>query len=203
MSMVYKSGYLKVIFGPMKSGKSGRFIRIFKELEFSENKWKAFKPAVNTREKGIVSRAFDLFLEATVVNENSPELILEHLQEDQFKIIGIDEAQFFNNRLVEVVDRLLRDKYHVIVSGLMLNFRGEPFGPMPYIIGRSNEITRLTAICDTPGCDQRATRTQRLIRGKPAQYDSPLVVIEGQGEIETYEARCVNHHYVQRKTEND
>ncbi|MFX0211681.1 MAG: thymidine kinase [Candidatus Hodarchaeota archaeon] len=196
MSKVYKPSYLEVIIGPMKSGKTEEFIRIFKELEHSDYECVAFKPAVNIREEGIASRSFNINLEAIVIDENKPELIFEYLKVRTYKIIGIDEAQFFNENLVEVVDTLLRERYHVIVSGLLLSFRGEPFGPMPWIVGRANEITRLTAICDVPGCNRRATRTQRLINGEPALYSSPLVSIEGQEEIETYEARCVLHHTV-------
>ncbi|MFX0124695.1 MAG: thymidine kinase [Candidatus Hodarchaeota archaeon] len=196
MSKVYKPSYLEVIIGPMKSGKTEEFIRIFKELEHSDYECVAFKPAVNIREEGIASRTFNINLEAIVIDENKPELIFEYLKAKPYKIIGIDEAQFFDENLVEVVDTLLRNRYHVIVSGLLLSFRGEPFGPMPWIVGRANEIVRLTAICDVPGCNRRATRTQRLINGEPALYSSPLVSIEGQKKIETYEARCVLHHAV-------
>jgi len=199
MSKVYKSGCLEVIFGPMKSGKSETFIILFKELGHSNIEWITFKPAVNTREKGITSRTFDLKLEAIVIDEDHPEQIFEYLKVKDYKIIGIDEAQFFDIRLVDIVDTLLENNYHVIVSGLMLNFRGEPFGPMPWLVGRANNITRLTAICDMHGCNRRATRTQRLINGSPAPYDSPLVVIEDQGKNETYEARCAIHHIVPKK----
>ncbi|MFX1504657.1 MAG: thymidine kinase [Promethearchaeota archaeon] len=198
MSQVYKPGYLEVIFGPMKSGKSEVFIMLFKKLNYSNHNWMTFKPAVNIREVGIASRTFNLNLKAIVIDENHPELILEHLKKKKPKIVGIDEAQFFTNRLVEVVDTLLKDRYHVIVSGLLLNFRGEPFGPMPWLVGRADKVTRLTGICDVQGCNRGATRTQRLINGEPAPYDSPVVVIEGQGETETYETRCVIHHIVPR-----
>ncbi|MFX0205109.1 MAG: thymidine kinase [Candidatus Hodarchaeota archaeon] len=198
MSHVYKPGYLEVIFGPMKSGKTEVFILLFKKLEYSSYNWVTFKPAVNIREVGIASRTSNLNLKAIVIDENHPELILEHLKEKKLKIIGIDEAQFFANRLVEVVDTLLKDHYHVIVSGLLLNFRGEPFGPMPWLVGRADKVTRLTGICDVQGCNRGATRTQRLINGEPAPYDSPVVVIEGQGKTETYETRCVIHHVVPR-----
>lgn len=198
MSHVYKPGYLEVIFGPMKSGKSEVFIMLFKKLEYSNHKFVAFKPAVNVREVGISSRTFKLNLEAIVIDENHPELILEHLRELNPKIVGIDEAQFFDNHLVEVIDTLLKDSYHVIVSGLLLNFRGEPFGPMPWLVGRADKVTRLTGVCDVQGCNRGATRTQRLINGEPAPYDSPVVVIEGQGKTETYETRCVIHHIVPR-----
>lgn len=199
MSLVYKSGYLEVIFGPMKSGKSEMFIRFFKELEYSNCAWVTFKPAVNTRENGIASRAFDLKLKAIAIDEKHPELMFEYLKEKKYKIVGIDEVHFFDTRLVDVIDTLLKNSYHVIASGLMLDFRGEPFGPTPWLIGRANEITRLTAICDVFGCNRRATRTQRLINGDPAPYNSPLVVIEDQGKIETYEARCIIHHIVPKK----
>ena len=196
MPTVYKCGYLKVIFGPMKSGKSYEIIRIFKELEFSDCKWIVFKPAVNIREKGIASRTFDLSLNAIVIDENDPALIFNYINEKEHKIIGIDEAQFFNTSLVYVVDDFLKKGFHIIISGLMLDFRGEPFGPMPWLVGRANEIMRLTAICDVRGCNRRATRTQRLIEGEPAPFSSPLVVIEGQTKNETYETRCVFHHIV-------
>lgn len=199
MSLVYKSGYLEVIFGPMKSGKSEMFIRFFKELEYSNCAWVTFKPAVNTRENGIASRAFDLKLKAIAIDEKHPELMFEYLKEKKYKIVGIDEVHFFDTRLVDVIDTLLKNSYHVIASGLMLDFRGEPFGPTPWLIGRANEITRLTAICDVFGCNRRATRTQRLIEGEPAPYDSPLVVIEDQSRIESYEARCFIHHIVPKK----
>ncbi len=198
MSRVYKPGYLEVIFGPMKSGKSEVFIMLFKELKYSNHEWVTFKPAVNIREEGIASRTFKLNLKAIVIDEDHPELIFEHLKRKKYEIIGIDEAQFFDNHLVEVVDTLLRSRYHVIVSGLVLNFRGEPFGPMPWLVGRANKVTRLMGICDVHGCNRKATRTQRLINGEPAPYDSPVVVIEGQGQTETYETRCVIHHNVPR-----
>ena len=130
------------------------------------------------------------------IDEEHPELIFKYLKDKYYRIIGIDEAHFFDVRLVEVIDTLLIRRYHIIISGLMLNFRGEPFGPMPWLIGRANNVMRLTGICDVNGCNRRATRTQRLINGEPASYDSPVVEIEGQGKDITYETRCVIHHIV-------
>ena len=131
-------------------------------------------------------------------NQLNNELILD-LDNESPKENNNYEVHFFDTRLVDVIDTLLKNSYHVIASGLMLDFRGEPFGPTPWLIGRANEITRLTAICDVFGCNRRATRTQRLINGDPAPYNSPLVVIEDQGKIETYEARCIIHHIVPKK----
>lgn len=199
MTMVYNPGCLEVIFGPMKSGKSAIFIRRFKELEYSNFRCVIFKPAVNIREAGIASRAFNIKLEAIVIDESHPKSILKHLKDKKYKFIGIDEAHFFDVSLVDIIDKLLKEEYHVIVSGLLLNFRGEPFGPMPWLAGRADKVMNLTAICDVDGCNRQATRSQRLINGKPAPYNSPTVLIEDQSAIETYEARCAIHYIVPEK----
>ncbi len=185
----------------MKSGKSQYLIQSFDELSYSDVKAVLFKPAVNTREKGIASRASDKELYTIVIDENKPEEIISYLETSDCKIIGIDEAQFFASDLIEVVMDLLKKNYQVIVSGLLLSFRGEPFGPMPSLIGRASRVIRLTAVCEYPNCNQWAVLTQRLINGKPAPYDSPLVLIENSGQNEKYEPRCLNHHLVPRKTQ--
>ena len=184
----------------MKSGKSQYLIQSFDELSYSDVKAVLFKPAVNTREKGIASRASDKELFTIVIDENKPEEIISYLETSDCKIIGIDEAQFFTSELIEVIIDLLKENYQVIVSGLLLSFRGEPFGPMPSLIGRANRVIRLTAVCEYPNCNQWAVLTQRLINGKPASYDSPLVLIENSGQNEKYEPRCLNHHLVPRET---
>lgn len=144
---IYKPGNLQAIFGPMKSGKSEYLIRIFNELFYSDIKGVVFKPAVNTREQGIASRASEKQLEAIIVDENNPYEIITHLKKLECKFVGIDEAQFFTNDLIDVVQTLIKEDYHVIVCGLLLSFRGEPFGPMPSLVGRANHVTRLMAVC--------------------------------------------------------
>jgi len=196
MPEIYKPGYLEAIFGPMKSGKSEYLIRMFNELRYSDIKGIVFKPAVNTRETGIASRGSDMQLEAIVVDEKHPEEILSYLDGLECKFVGVDEAQFFTDDLVDVIQQLIRKEYHVIVCGLLLSFRGEPFGPMASLVGRAHRVTRLTAICEYPNCNHHAVLTQRLIDGKPSPYNSPLVLIEDSGQSETYEPRCVNHHRV-------
>ena len=198
MPEIYIPGYLEAIFGPMKSGKSEYLIRMFNELRYSDIKGIVFKPAVNTREPGIASRGSDMQLEAFIIDEKHPEEILSQLDTLDCKFVGVDEAQFFADNLVEVIEQLLQKEYHVIVCGLLLSFRGEPFGPMPSLVGRANRVTRLTAICEYPNCNHWAVLTQRLINGKPSPYNSPLVLIEGSGQSEIYEPRCVNHHQVPR-----
>lgn len=194
MPQVYKPGFLQVIYGPMKSGKTESFVRIFDEVRYSSHKWKVFQPSVNTREAEVRSRISNISLPTTIIDENKPETILEHITEED-QLVGLDEAQFFDVSLYKVVDKLLSMNKHVVVSGLLLDFRAQPFGPMPWIVGRANHSIRLTAICEVDGCDRKATRTQRLINGKPASFNSPIVLIEGTGN-EKYEPRCVYHHKV-------
>jgi thymidine kinase len=108
-------------------------------------------------------------------------------------IVAVEEAQFFDDRLPEVVESLAAQGKQVVLTGLDRDFRGIPFGPMPRLLALADQVTKLTAICVV--CGEPATRTQRLIDGVPASADSPLIVIGGMGD-ETYEARCRLHHEV-------
>ncbi len=107
--------------------------------------------------------------------------------------MAIEEGQFFDEGLPDVVERLASAGKQVIVTGLDRDFRGIPFGAMPRLMALADQVTKLTAICVV--CGEPATRTQRLIGGQPATSDSPLIVIGGLGD-ETYEARCRLHHEV-------
>ena len=112
-------------------------------------------------------------------------------------LVGIEEAQFFDASLVDVADTLRQSGRHVIASGLNTDFAGRPFGAMPTLLAMADEITMLTAICVV--CGETATRTQRLVGGRPAAIDDPLIVIGGfdsPAAVETYEARCLRHHEV-------
>ncbi len=107
-------------------------------------------------------------------------------------VIAIDEAQFFDMGLIDVVQRLVDERtLRVIVAGLDTDFRGEPFGPMPQLLSIAEEVLKLHAICAVCGGD--ASRTQRLVDGEPAAYDDPIILVGAQ---ESYEARCRQHHVV-------
>ena len=108
-------------------------------------------------------------------------------------VIAIDEAQFFDAELVTITQELADRGIRVIVAGLDTNFRGKPFGPMPELMARAEIVDKLHAICMV--CGEPASRTQRLIDGKPAKYDDPVVIV---GASELYEARCRKHHQVPR-----
>ena len=109
-------------------------------------------------------------------------------------MIGIDEAQFFSNKIVEVGEDLVERGIRVIFAGLDTDFRGEPFGSMPVLMAKAERVDKLHAICMV--CGGSASKTQRLVDGKPAHYDDPLVIV---GTSEMYEARCRKHHEVPGK----
>ena len=108
-------------------------------------------------------------------------------------VVGIDEAQFFDDGIVDVIEKLADKGLRVIVTGLDMDFRGEPFGCIPELLARADRIDKLQAICMV--CGQPANRTQRLVDGKPANYNDPIVIV---GAAEMYEARCRAHHEVPR-----
>ena len=118
--------------------------------------------------------------------------IRERLQPDT-TVVAIDEAQFFEDSIVPVVQGLAESGVRVIVAGLDSDFRGEAFGPMPVLLAVAERVEKLQAICML--CGEPASRTQRLIDGVPAHVEDPVIVV---GASELYEARCRRHHMVRR-----
>jgi thymidine kinase len=109
-------------------------------------------------------------------------------------VVAIDEAQFFGESLATVAQSLADRRLRVIVAGLDMDFRGEPFGPMPRLMAEAEVVDKLQAICLS--CGSPASRTQRLIDGRPAQYDDPVIMV---GASKVYEARCRDCHQVRRR----
>lgn len=184
-------GRIEVITGSMFSGKTDELIRRLRRATIAKQKVQVFKPALDDRyavEK-LASHAGSEF-EATPVN-NAQE-ILQAVNGDT-TVVAVDEAQFFDDVILQVISDLADRGVRVIVAGLDMDFRGEPFGPIPAIMAMAEEVDKLHAICMVCGND--ASRSQRLINGKPARYDDPIVVV---GASEMYEARCRAHHYVLR-----
>lgn len=191
----------------MKSGKTSRIAYRLRKLKHLEDvDFIAFKPSTDTRTDEIQSREGDIIKSVTIPS-NNPRAILDYVKNQ--KVIVFSEAQFFSEQIAEVAEYLLQRKCNLIIEGLNLDFRGEPFGMMPYFLARADHIEVLTAVCDCMICNGEnrmvhcpnpATRTQRLINGKPAPYDSPIVLV-GDKKIEgaptqSYEARCLEHHIV-------
>jgi thymidine kinase len=187
--MKERSGSIEVICGSMFCGKTDELIRRLRRATIARQKVQVFKPAIDGRynlEK-VTSHAGSEF-DATPLSESSE--ILSQLKEDT-TVVAIDEAQFFDEGIVEVVEALVEKDIRVIVAGLDLNFKGEPFGCMPVLMARAEHVDKLQAICMV--CGEPASRTQRLVNGKPARYDDPVIIV---GASELYEARCRLHHEV-------
>ena len=109
-------------------------------------------------------------------------------------VIAIDEVQFFDEGIVDICNYYADHGKRVMCAGLDMDFRGEPFGVMPKLVTHAEFVTKLTAVCTK--CGAPATRTQRLVDGKPARYDDPIILV---GASESYEAVCRHCHDVPNK----
>jgi thymidine kinase len=185
-------GIVEVICGSMFSGKTEEMIRRLRRAKIARQRVQVFKPIIDTRysNEKVTSHA-GIDFEALPV-KRSAEII--SLLNSESTVVGIDEAQFFDEGIVEVVENLADRGIRVIVNGLDMDFRGEPFGCTPVLISKADKVDKLQAICMV--CGQPASRTQRLVNGKPAKYDDPIVIV---GAAEMYEARCRKHHEVPRE----
>ena len=187
--MRHTHGSIEVICGSMFSGKTDELIRRLVRARIAKQKVQVFKPAIDVRyavEK-VTSHAGTNF-DAIPIN-NASEILLK-VDEDT-TVVGIDEAQFMDSEVIEVANELAERGVRVLVAGLDTDFRGEPFGPMPTLMSKAERVDKLHAICMV--CGEEASRTQRLVNGKPARYHDPVVIV---GASEMYEARCRLHHEV-------
>lgn len=182
-------GSIEVICGPMFAGKTEEIIRRVKRLYYAKKKVVVFKPKIDNRysDDNIVSHNKQ---EVAAINISDINEVFSYIDLSTTAVV-IDEAQFFTNEIVDVVTKLAAAGKRVIIGGLDTDFRGEPFGPMPFLLAIAESVTKLTAICVVSG--EPATRTQRLINGKPASYDDPIVLI---GASEAYEPRARRYHIV-------
>ena len=184
-----RPGSLEVIVGSMFSGKSEELIRRVKRAVIARRAVQVFKPAIDRRHGSEVVRSHDgdSFLAETV---RSSADILGAI-DPAVTVVAIDEVQFFDDGVVEVCRELVRDGRRVICAGLDLDFRAEPFGPVPELLALAERVDKLQAICVV--CGEPGTRTQRIVNGVPAAYDEPVILIGAQ---ESYEARCSTCHVV-------
>ncbi len=189
MYVSMQGGWVEVICGSMFSGKSEELIRRIRRSQFAKQKIAVFKPELDNRysEEAVVSHNGTTVIALPVACSAD---IVGHVTDD-CDVIAIDEAQFFDDGIVDIVMELANHGFRVIVAGLDQDFRGEPFGPMPRLMAIAEMVTKLQAVCTV--CGSPSSRTQRLINGNPAGFDDPIILV---GAAEAYEPRCRMHHEV-------
>ncbi len=171
-----RAGWIEVVCGSMFSGKTEELIRRLKRAKIAGQKVEIFKPAVDVRydEEDVVSHDSSK-VSATAVQNASQILFYA----EDFEVVGIDEAQFFSNELVDVCDQLANKGKRVIIAGLDMDYLGKPFGPIPLLMSTAEYVTKVHAICMR--CGNLASYSHRTIK------DDKLVVL---GETDSYEPLC-------------
>lgn len=187
------TGYIRVIAGCMFSGKTEELISQIRRAPYAKHKVQVFKARLDDRYhiSSIVAH-HEASVEAIAVG-NTRELL--SLIADDTTIVAIDEAQFFDVDLPRMCELLASRGLGIIVAGLDTDFRGEPFGPMPQLMAIAEEVMKKQAYCTI--CGSPASRSQRLVGGQPAPYNSQVTFVGGR---ESYEARCREHHVVPGKS---
>lgn len=176
-------GKITVVCGSMFAGKSEELIRRARRALYAKKRVQVFKPAIDVRyDQTMVVTHEGMRHEAAPVN--SVAEIRANVADDA-QVVLIEEAQFFDESIVDLAVELADRGVEVILAGLDQDFRRRPFGPMPTLLSVADEVVKLRAICMK--CGATASHTQRIVDGRPAHKDEPLVVI---GATEAYEARC-------------
>lgn len=181
------SGWIEVVCGSMFSGKTEELIRRLNRALIAKQKVEIFKPSIDTRyaENDVVSHNENSIRSTPVQFANDILLLAGNCD-----VVGIDEAQFFDEEIVEVAVKLANNGKRVILAGLDMDFQAQPFGPMPKLMGIAEFVTKVHAICVR--CGGVASYSYRLVN----QTEKVLV-----GEKESYEARCRSCYYDNREDE--
>ena len=184
-SLPKETGWIEVIAGCMFSGKTEELIRRLRRAQIAKQKVKIFKPKIDTRysDSDIVSHSEQSLPSILITDINE----VNELSKDA-QVIGIDEAQFFSNDIVDICNKLASEGKRVIVAGLDQDYRGVPFEPMPQLLAIAEYITKTLAIC--VNCGNPADKTQRKTTS------SERVVV---GAADIYEARCRKCHYIPKE----
>lgn len=188
----YREGWIEVISGCMFAGKTEELIRRINVLSYAKKNIIVFKPKIDNRYSDSEIASHSGAKVPCLVVEKAQD-ILKKIEADT-EVVAIDEVQFFDKDIVEVCEYLADKGIRVMVAGLDKDFRGESFGVMPELLTRAEFVTKLTAVCAK--CGAPATRTQRLVNGKPAGFEDPIVMV---GADESYEPRCRHCHQVPNK----
>jgi thymidine kinase len=181
-----RPGRIEVVAGVMFSGKSEELIRRVRRALIARHQVRVFKSHLDERYAGLyrVSSHTGASVDAHPI-DRSDEILRALGDLSATDVVAVDEAQFLDAGIVEVATHLAERGLRVILAGTDTDFRGEPFGMMGHLMAIAEEVTKLQAICVV--CGDLACRNQRLVDGRPAHWDSPVVLVGG---AETYEARC-------------
>jgi thymidine kinase len=185
-----QEGWVEVVSGVMFSGKSEELLRRVRRALIARKRVQVFKSQLDDRYGGVFTVSSHDGTEVEALPVSSSVQIAE-LVKDGTQVVAIDEAQFLDDGVTAVVNRLADEGMRVIVAGTDMDFRGEPFGPVPHLLAIAERIDKLHAICVV--CGDLATRNQRLIDGQPAPAEGPTIQVGGS---ESYEARCRKCHAV-------
>ena len=188
-----KKGWIEVVCGPMFAGKSEELIRRAKRLGFAKKKYLVFKPSIDNRysQNEVVSHDKRSLKSISCSNTLQVREYLNNYKENNLDAIIFDEIQFFDEDIISLCEELANKGIRVIVGGLDMDFKGEPFPIMASLLAVAEKIDKLTAICVI--CGEAATRSQRLVNGEPASSNDEIVLVGGN---ESYEPRCRACHKV-------
>ncbi len=188
-------GWIELVCGSMFSGKTEELLRRVRRAEIARKKVRLFKPSIDQRFGVERVASHDGVGRADAIVIQSAADILDYVT-PEVEVVAIDEVQFFDWSIADVCSLLANERKRVIAAGLDQDFRGEPFGPMPLLMALAERVDKFHAICVV--CGASASRTQRLIDGRPARYDDPVILVGGS---ESYEARCRHCHEVPGRPE--
>lgn len=191
MFITAKDGWIEVICGSMFAGKTEELIRRIKRMDYAKKEVLVFRPRIDNRYSDTELVSHSNYRHVAITIDSAID-ILNYIKDSTYAI-AVDEAQFFDDTLIKVSEQMANQGLRVILAGLDKDFRGEVFGIMGELLVRAEFVDKLSAICNV--CGNPATRTQRLIEGKPAHFDDPIVLV---GASEAYEPRCRHCHEVRR-----
>jgi thymidine kinase len=182
LPVLHNMGWVEVICGSMFSGKTEELIRRLKRAQIAKQKVQIFKPKIDDRYSAdhVISHSS---LKLDAINLANIEELMMKLNDDT-RVVGIDEAQFFSPVIVDIVHRLANRGLRVVIAGLDLDYMGQPFGPMPLLMATAEFVTKMSAICTS--CGNPASRSQRN-KVKVSEDGKTQVLVGGE---EMYEARC-------------
>ncbi len=186
-----KTGWIEVVTGPMFAGKSEELIRRIKRLEFAKKNFLVFKPTLDNRysENELVTHQRN---KKKAINISHSE-DLKKIDFSNIDAIIIDEVQFLDEGIVDVLDDIANKGVRVIAGGLDMDFKNKPFLNTALLLAKAEFVTKLTAICVV--CGDPATRSQRIVNGLEASENDPIILL---GAKESYEPRCRKCHHINK-----